>query len=170
MIVLRRLADTDADLMVEWMADPEVTGKMILGRTTPTRQRALEFIRASWTDDVNQHFAIVDDVDDEYRGTVSLKNINRVDGNAEYAIALRKSSWGKDYARVGTELVLDHGFRELALHKIYLNVASSNVRANRFYEKMGFQREGVFREHIRVGDQLDDLTWYSVFNPERVTS
>ncbi len=35
----------------------------------------------------------------------------------------------------------------LGLHKVYLNVFESNLRARRCYEKAGFKTEGILNEH-----------------------
>ena len=51
---------------------------------------AKKFVENSFRED-QQHFAIIDDQDDEYLGTISLKNIDLKNKNAEYAISTRKS-------------------------------------------------------------------------------
>ena len=44
----------------------------------------------------NIHMAITDD-NDEYMGTVSLKNINYIDSFAEFAITVRRTAMGKKF-------------------------------------------------------------------------
>ena len=45
---------------------------------------------------------------------------------------------------------MQYSFNKLNLHKIYLNVLSSNERANKFYEKFGFNIEK--EEDIDIGN------------------
>ena len=52
---------------------------------------------------------------------------------------------------------MGYGFNQLNLHRIFLMVISSNPRAIRAYEKVGFIREAVFRKHIyQNGEYCDD--------------
>ena len=54
-------------------------------------------------------------------------------------------------------LMLDHAFNQLDLHRVFLFVLDFNPRAIRAYEKVGFKKEGVFREHgYRNGEYCDD--------------
>ena len=95
---------------------------------------AKKFVENSFRED-QQHFAIVDDQDDEYLGTISLKNIDLKNKNAEYAISTRKKARGTGANQKATESLLKYGFDKLQLHRIYLNVLSSNKRAISFYKK-----------------------------------
>ena len=53
----------------------------------------ISFIKSSWEDKNNVYYAITEEKDN-YIGTVSLKHINYIDKNAEYAIVIRKKYWG----------------------------------------------------------------------------
>lgn len=160
---LRELQLKDVEKMYEWMSDPEVIESLAIGRYPNSKEKIEDFIKNSWSDKNNVHFAIVTD-NDEYVGTVSLKNINLIDRNAEYAIAIHKEFWGSDYAKFATDKIISYGFQKLNLNKIYLNVISKNVRANKFYEKYGFIFEGTFKDHMFINGEMIDLNWYCIFN------
>ena len=72
MLRLRELQLTDIDFMYEWMSDPEVMRLLVIGRTLNSKEKIEDFIRNSWIDKENFHFAIVSE-DNHYIGTVSLK-------------------------------------------------------------------------------------------------
>lgn len=168
MITLRELKEKDAPFMLEWMHDSDIQNgfrKNMLGLTI---EDALDFCEnASFMGDISSkkdlHFAIADD-SDEYLGTVSLKNIDRYNGNAEYAIVLRKKAQGKDLGKEATLLVLEKAFSELGLHKVYLNVLANNTNAINMYERCGFVFEGEFREHLLIDGSYVNLKWYSIVN------
>ena len=145
------------------MCDSSVTNTLLIVRFPNSIESVQEFIQRSWIDKNNIHFAIVDD-EDNYVGTVSLKNINFIDRNAEYAIVIHKEYWGKEFASFATSEIIKYGFKKLNLNKIYLNVQASNLRAVRFYEKYGFCKEGVFTKHIFLNGEYTDLCWYCIFN------
>jgi RimJ/RimL family protein N-acetyltransferase len=54
---------------------------------------------------------------------------------------------------------------EPAVHKIELLVRSTNTRARRLYERLGFGEEGIFRDRVRLSDGrfVDDvaMAWFS---------
>lgn len=150
----------DLDGMLEWMKDEKINQYFRFAAEDTTKDKAKEFIENSFVSD-SRHYAIVN-ADDVYLGTVSLKNINYKDQNAEYAISLRECARGKDIARQATIDILHIAFDELKLQKIYLNVFSNNGRAIRFYEKMNFKYVGEFRKHVKIGDSFCDLKWFEV--------
>ena len=159
MVNFRELRLQDVDNMFEIISDLDVANNFIFTRFPFSRQNLEDFIKDSWGNKQNIHFAIADE-QDEYAGTISLKNINYIDRNAEYAIVVRKKYWGKKFAYEATKHIIDYGFNKLNLNKIYLNVLSSNTRANVFYERFGFVKEAIFKQHMFIAGEYEDLNWY----------
>ena len=139
--MIRRLNKADIVPMLEWMHDENVTKNLQADFARMTQDNVEEFIKNSVTDS-NVHFAIVDD-NDEYMGTISLKNIDKKSLNAEYAIVTRSIAHGKGYAAKGTADILKYGFEELGLERIYLYVTKKNIAANKFYVKCGIAKKFV---------------------------
>ena len=78
-------------------------------------------------------------------------------GNKEY--------WGKG---IGTEVVklgLEFAFRNLKVHKVYLDVREDNRGAIKIYEKNGFYHEGILKEHVFKNERYYDLVLMSAINP-----
>lgn len=164
MIILRELRIADAEHMYEFIEDRDISHNFVFTRYPFSKENFNEFITNSWSDTKNIHYAIVDD--NEYVGTVSLKNINYVDRNAEYAIVIRKKFWGTKCAYEATKQIIEYGFKRINLHKIYFNVLSSNLRARKFYEKFGFIKENAFKEHMFINGKYEDLIWYCIFSTD----
>ena len=57
-------------------------------------------------------------------------------------------------------------FDELNLHRVQLTVFSYNERAIALYEKLGFQREGVYREHLQRDGRRYDMYLYGLLRHE----
>lgn len=134
---LRKLQLKDAPLMLEWMHDQSVIEYMQADFASKTLEDCVDFINASKDSSRDLHLAIVDENDD-YMGTVSLKNI--IGTEAEFAITIRKTAMGKGYSKFGMQEIMNIGFEELKLQSIYWCVSSKNQRAIHFYEKNGYQR------------------------------
>lgn len=141
---LRSLEKKDAPYMLEWMHDKDVVKYLSTDFSEKTLDDCLMFIELA-NDHIekerNLHYAICDD-NDEYYGTISLKNIDTTNKIAEYAISTNKKSFGTGYALKATKELLKIAFFELGLNKIYLYVDSDNKRAVQFYIKCCFTLEG----------------------------
>ena len=72
---LRKLKLKDAPLMLEWMHDADVVRDLRNDFASKTIGDCRDFIKNSSNDKMNVHYAIVSN-EDEYMGTVSLKNID----------------------------------------------------------------------------------------------
>jgi len=63
------------------------------------------------------------------------------------ALAVREPRCGA--GRFAMEYALQHGFCELGVHRVYLEVVENNVAARRLYESAGMRAEGLFLDGYR---------------------
>ncbi|MEG0395882.1 MAG: GNAT family protein [Oscillospiraceae bacterium] len=157
---LRKLEEKDISRILTWMKDPQQNCFFQFDADTVSADSVEEFVKEAQNTQINLHLACVDDNDD-YLGTISLKNIDHKNKNAEYAISFSKSAHGTGAAYFATKEILRIAFETLQLNKIYLNVLAYNTRAIRFYEKLGFVFEGEFRQHVFIHGNPENLKWYS---------
>ena len=59
-----------------------------------------------------------------------------------------------------------HGFEQLGLHRISLEVYAFDPRARRVYEKVGFVAEGVLRHALLWEGERVGATVMSILTPE----
>jgi RimJ/RimL family protein N-acetyltransferase len=74
--------------------------------------------------------------------------------------------WGRGFGTEAMQLLLTFAFDELNLHRVQLTVFSYNERAIALYEKIGFQREGTFREFLRRDGLRHDMHLYGLLRRE----
>ena len=168
MFKLRALCEKDVDGMLEWMHSEASKAIFQKDMSSITREQALDFIKsaAELSFESNSiHYACVDEKD-EYLGTISLKNIDSVNRNAEYAVSFRKKAQGTGAALYATKEILRIAFEDIKLHSVYLNVLNTNQRANAFYKKSGFVYEGTSRENLFINGEFKSLNWYSIIESE----
>ena len=170
MIILRELKEKDAPFMLEWMQDSDIQKCFKRRMADYTLEDVLAFIKKSVFPDTvttgtDLHYAIADQAD-EYLGTVSLKNIDLENGNAEFAIVTRKEAHGKGIGHEATILLLKKAFNEIGLQRVYLNVFSNNDAAIRLYERCGFRPEGEFRNHFLIDGRYVGWKWYGMLKDE----
>ena len=152
--------------MLEWMHDSNVTEKLKTRFGTKTLDDCRSFIRDSADGTKNLHLAIVND-EDEYMGTVSLKNLEA--DQAEFAITVRSCAMGKKYSQYGMKEIIRKGFEELKLQRIYWCVSPLNESAIRFYDKNGYHRIDVRELSVPAGQYTEQETawyiWYAEESP-----
>lgn len=94
--------------------------------------------------DTNQTmFKIVDE--SFLLGACGLHYISWTNRSAEFGIYIGKDYQGQGHAKNAMRLLLNYGFNELNLHRIWGEVYSNNP-ALRFYMNFGFEIEGRLRE------------------------
>lgn len=168
---IRELDIKDAPLMYSWMQDDNVVSYLRGDFASKTLDDCIKFIKTSISENYI-HLAIVSD-NDEYMGTVSLKNITNC--SAEFAIAVRSEAMSKGYSWYGMKAMIEKAFYELNLESVYWCVSRDNTRAVRFYDKHNFHEivdvPDVVLERYKG---IENLKWYSVLKgdefvlPEKV--
>ena len=105
---------------------------------------------------------------DRLVGTCAFSQFDGDNGSALYHITIgEKDAWGRGYGTEATQLMLDHAFDVLGLHRVALYVFEFNERAIRAYRRCGFVIEGRSRESIfRDGRWWDEIAM-SVLESDR---
>ena len=158
MIKLRPLEKKDAKFMIEWMHDEKTQKCFKKNMMSTSFEEAEKFCEGAKISDKpddgdSLHWAIVDD-NDEYLGTISLKDIDLDSKSAEYAIAIRPSVRGKGLGYEASKQILDYAFNRYGLELVYLNVWIENNSAIRLYEKCGFVCVGEAPEYTDLTGEL----------------
>lgn len=160
-IHLRPLEERDAPLMLEWQKEPSIMCFFRFDASRATVESCRAYIEAARRETDSRHYAIADE-NDEYLGTISLKHIDPVRKDAEYAISTRKCAHGTGAALAATRRLLTIAFGELGLERVYLNVLTENGRANAFYRKAGFVFDRTEPSAVEIRGEKKDLNWYTI--------
>lgn len=73
---------------------------------------------------------------------------------------------GQGYGTDATRLALGFAFGELNLRRMQLTVFAYNERGIALYERLGFRREGVFREFLERDGRTWDMYLYGILRRE----
>jgi RimJ/RimL family protein N-acetyltransferase len=165
---LTALTSDDLPTIARWHQDADF---MRLFDTRPAAPRAANTFE-SWLEEYNRSangylFAIRPIDGDELLGFLELEGVMWVHGHAWLSIAIGDPALqGQGYGTEALQLALRFAFQELNLHRVQLTVFSYNQRAIALYEKLGFQREGVYREHLQRDGMRYDMYLYGILRPE----
>lgn len=168
---LRLIKLEDAPLMLEWMHDDSIVKDLEKDFNNKTIKDCEAFIVSCKDTSCDLHLAVVDD-DDNYMGTVSLKNIERDKKRAEFAIVLRKCAMGKGFSYFAMTEMIKVGFTEEKLQQIYWCLFENNIRARRFYDKCGYQQidmkdEYILHKYLNNDNKSRNLIWYEIRSNQR---
>ncbi|MCJ1908273.1 GNAT family N-acetyltransferase [Planococcus ruber] len=94
-------------------------------------------------------------------GLIGLLNIDYNNKKGEYYICLGGEEFkGKGIASKATELLIEKSYKELGLQKIYLYTEIENNSAQKLFEKIGFQKEGLLKNDlIHNGEKIDRFVY-----------
>jgi len=100
-------------------------------------------------------------------GFIGLMGIEWNHGNAWVAIGLgEREDWGKGYGSDAMRLILQYAFNELNLYRLTLGFFEYNPRAQRSYEKVGFQLEGRQRQMVQRAGKRWDVLIMGILQPD----
>lgn len=168
-LALRELRDGDAPAIASGAGDRRVAQYLIAVPSPYPIALARRWITARrewWHLGRGLTLAIVRrDEPDRLLGTVSLRRHVR-DRRGELGYWLAVPAWGQGLASEATRALVDYGFRELALARIYAQVMVGNTASMRVLEKLGMVREGVQRQHMRKGHRLHDVVLFGLLRAD----
>ena len=112
-------------------------------------------------------FAVKNFEQQELIGVTGFENISWNNGTALIYIGIGEEKHrGRGYAKEALKLTMEFGFEELNFHRIYLTVLEYNESAINLYERLGFKREGVYREFIHRDGRRYDMYLYGILRSE----
>jgi RimJ/RimL family protein N-acetyltransferase len=165
-LYLRPLEKSDLGVLQTWANDPELRG--LTGETMPSSQVGMEetFERAR-TDPDRVWFVVVHKETHQVIGEARLLRMFYAWRTTDLSIILGdKTAWGRGFGTEAINLLLDYAFGYLNFHRVSIGVVASNERALRFYEKVGFKREGLQRDGYYYNHAYQDFVMMSLLEHE----
>jgi RimJ/RimL family protein N-acetyltransferase len=143
-LVLRQFTVDDVDNLVELNSDPEVMRYLTGGRPTPR-----EVIR---DEIIPFHFAVYERLDrlgtwaaesgttGEFLGWFHFRPGPEADvTNIDLGYRLRRSAWNKGYATEGSRGLINMGFTDLGVERVFGHTLAVNAASRRVLEKSGLR-------------------------------
>lgn len=162
-IMLREFQAEDIEHKIEWINNPE--NNAFLHYDIPINfEKTL-----NWFENKNNTSRI--DCVIEYNRIpvelIGLLNIDKVNQKAEFYISMGRTEYKhKGIATKACMMLIDYAFSKLKLHKLYLNTDGENDIAHRLFEKVGFSKEGEFKEDMWHRGRYIDRIRYGLLNKQ----
>lgn len=156
---LREWKHSDLENLVENANNINIASNMRDGFPFPyTSEHGRQWIEIA--KDNNCFFAIK--VENEAVGGIGLtqgKDIERI--SAEVGYWLGETHWGKGIISSALKGVVDYGFNELKLERIFAVPLEQNTASRRVLEKNGFDLEGILRSSVIKFDKIHNQALYA---------
>jgi RimJ/RimL family protein N-acetyltransferase len=142
---------------VRWYSDPEVTHWLHMTEGPPANEAGEQERIEAARNDPSQMLWIIEADGGRVVGNITLLQIDMVHGRAWLGVTIgEKEAWSQGYGTDAIRSLLRYAFESLGLRRIQLITDVDNERGIRCYEKSGFYREALLREHrLRYGKPLD---------------
>lgn len=95
---------------------------------------------------------------------ISITDANKPEASIGFSLA--KKFWGQGYATEVGEKLLEFGFQQLKLHRIFAICDSQNNLSARVLVKIGMRQEGYLREYESMRGEWRDMLLYAILEKD----
>lgn len=162
-LLLRPWTEDDVDALIAGCNDPEVAHWIPTIPHPYTREDALAFIRGEVRP---EHQALAIELSGQVVGGIGI-GLNSHEYRATMGYWVAAEARGRGICTRALRLLTRHALEELELQRVDLVTDPDNLASQRVAEKVGFQREGVLRAHLRHPDgRIRDSVMFSLLPGE----
>ncbi len=166
---LRAPEKSDLPNFVRWINDPEITAGLLLYLPMSLGEEEAWFERMM-QNPPEEHVMVIEAACPEGWTSIGSCDFHRIswkDRLGEVGILIgEKKYWGQGYGTEAMRLLVRHGFEDLNLNRIFLQVFDNNPRAIRSYEKVGFVHEGRLRQDVYKNGSYHDILVMGILRSE----
>lgn len=174
-VILRPFEEQDCEIMYRILNEPDL--KKLTGSVTSDEEAYAapqpeenEKIRQWYMTRNDQNnrldLAVVYKESNQVIGEVVFNEYNEETDNVNFRVLLSEASCNKGVGTEAVSMFIQYGMEELELHKISLEVFSFNPRAERVYQKVGFNLEGIKREEFIYNQEYIDTKIYGLLRAD----
>lgn len=166
-LILRELEYTDENDLFEMDSDPEVH---LFIENNPVKSideitKVIEMLKKQYKENGIARWAVIDKLTNECIGWSGLKYfnqpLNKHNNFYELGYRFKKKHWGKGFATESSIVILDYGFANLNVEKIFAITDPKNVNSKKVLTKLGFDFQETFDYEGDPTDwfELKKTTW-----------
>ncbi|MBE3559584.1 MAG: GNAT family N-acetyltransferase [Ktedonobacteraceae bacterium] len=168
-LLLREFEENDWQAVQRYQLDP------LYLRYTPWSQRTEADVRTfvqtflRWQHEQPRHrfqFVIALRENGQLIGNCGIRSSASKTWEADIGYELDSRCWGRGYATEAARALLDFGFSELRLHRIWAHCIAENTASARVMQKLGMRFEGHFYETEWMKDRWWDTLVYAILDRE----
>ena len=167
-LIIRDLTLGDVDDLFEYCSNP-VMDPFITFPIHQSTDQTISFIQFVMNkNSANKDFTVGITLKESNKviGTIDIGNINESHHFGEMAYAVNPNYWNKGYATEAANAILDYGFKEKGLNRIFARCVLHNPGSEKVMQKIGMKYEGVQRQGLRIKGKYQDLRIYAILKSD----
>ena len=149
-LLLRELTPDDAAGLHTLDGDSAVTRWLSCDVLTAEESRANllgTIVQGEMTPRLVWELAVIERASGQFIGRVGLKQ-QADPRDAAIWYVFRRDRWGHGFAQEAIRVLVDFGFRELALHRVWADIDPENGPSQKLCERLGMRREAHHEENV----------------------
>jgi RimJ/RimL family protein N-acetyltransferase len=169
-LILRIFETTDLESMHRYRSLPQVFRYVV--SDPKSRKATANFIKYAIAvrkkkPVLNYIWAVVSKKTGNLIGDCNLPIINLDQKEACLGYTLNPDFWNQGYATEITKKLIEFGFSQLKLHRIFATCDAKNVASSKVLLKAGMQWEGTFRKNILQKGKWRDTHQYAILSTRK---
>lgn len=160
---LRPWQDDDLPTLTAMRNDIALQSQLLARARGSQREQVREWLQGFGERLERQLFIITELGSDQALGFVQVTNFDRLDGHADLGICLLGKARGRGLGGQAISLLANYLRDQWRVRKLNLRVRADNFGALRCYEKAGFRRCGLLRQHIFIDGVWQDVVLMESF-------
>ncbi len=166
-VYLRAIEKEDLQLLKKWICDEKVTHYLETGARPPSTELLNEEYEQGLKTQKDVSFLLISKKKDIPIGWGGLYNIDWIKRSSELRFFIGETKFWKMTAALESEkLLLQYAFEKLNLHKVIGGANVENKGSWKVMERVGFVKEGVFRDAVYRNGKYYDAYMYSILRSE----
>jgi RimJ/RimL family protein N-acetyltransferase len=168
LVRLTALADDDISTLVQWYQDPHFLRHFDSRPAYPKTEGELR----SWLEELRKDertmaFAVRPLEGDRLVGYLEIDGLDWQHGVCGMGLGIGDpADRGQGFGYEATQLALRYAFDELNLHRVQVTAFAYNRASIALLEKLGFRREGVYRERLQRDGVRYDMLLFGLLRRE----
>lgn len=131
---------------------------------TKTAEDTKKFIKSTVENKNALHFGIWHN--NSLVGVIGYHYIDKTNRKGHIGYWLDESSQGKGIMTTACKIIITYAFKELNLHRVEISCAIDNYKSCSIPERLGFNKEGVFREVEWLYNHFVDHNFYALLKKD----
>ena len=163
-VILRELREEDAAFFAHWYSQPKIMFQC--GFHEPTTYAA-EIKRLSRPEDADEDWYAITDLTGKLVGEAGFLRLWPHWHCTDMSMIIpNPDDQGKGYGVEAGQLLLDRAFRHYNLNRVAVGVVELNTQAMKYWERLGFKKEGVQEQGYFYDGGFSDFVMMRVLRGE----
>lgn len=158
--LLKPLKETDLRTVLTWRNSERIKQHMYTNHTITWKEH-LDWFKRVKNDPHTKIFLLYNK--NQPLGLVNFKQIDLKHSRCYWGFYIGEENAPKGSGTIMGLLALDYIFHEIGLHKVCAEVIETNERSYFYHQKLGFETEGRFKQHLWKDDRFIDVISFALF-------